>query len=152
MKYSDLLRKKADMVDLVAGTNLLWWECCKINGDVFLNADYNFLSDGDYEFALGIVEGKPVFEGDVLYTLKDGLKIHVKFNNDKSAFNQEWARTVSWNPPAPKTITINGKEYPAPDDSDSYFGVNINGKFFSYKESMEAVVVTKALWALMEGK
>ena len=54
----------------------------------------------DYQLALAIVEGKPVFEGENLYchngvpyTAKDGEQEH-------------FYASLSWNPPKPKTVTV----------------------------------------------
>ena len=62
-----------------------------------MNVNYD-----DYKFALGVVEGKPVFEGDELYGY-GGVKFTVPSewkHHDTEQFK------CSWNPPKPKTIMI----------------------------------------------
>lgn len=54
-----------------------------------------------YEFAIALVEGKPVFRGDVLYWKNDGDKL------DWDYYCQSWNWcNLSWNPPKPKTISL----------------------------------------------
>jgi hypothetical protein len=57
---------------------------------------------------LAIVEGRGVYEGDVLYA-KDGSKIianHIGFTWDDQDNFAKWIKSLSWNPPKPKTITV----------------------------------------------
>jgi len=54
----------------------------------------------EVEFALAIVEGKPVFKGDVLY-YKDGSSS----GWHPCCSNQDFG-TSSWNPPKPKTVMV----------------------------------------------
>lgn len=68
MKEQDRLRIKADLMDLVEGTDLNWWECIKVDGTVYKIARPNFsLSMESYEPSTLIIDNKPVFRGDKLY-------------------------------------------------------------------------------------
>jgi hypothetical protein len=106
MKPSELLRKQADMMDMCEGTGATWWQCVKYKNPfgefIVLNNPILHTEDDVYVFALGIVEDKPVFTGDVLY-----------FNGHKTTagrtldFKHEW----SWNPPK-TTVMVNGIELP----------------------------------------
>lgn len=59
--------------------------------------------DCEYRASIADVEGKPVFEGDELYS-PDGHKFVVNkmCAADKLGINE----ACSWNPPKPKTITV----------------------------------------------
>lgn len=65
----------------------------------FENKLFNNLSD--YEFPISVVEGKPVFDGDVLYW-RSGAKTIVSELWGKSV---DW-HELSWNPPKPKTVMV----------------------------------------------
>jgi len=166
MKQSDLYREYARVIDMCEPhrESGIHPNDCVIHNDHRLSGVPYFNNEpANWKFAIAIVEGKPVFEGDVLYHYLEPkgcrvVSLHEKglvaFSFESNTNDFVYVKNLSWNPPAPprKTITINGNEYPAPDNSDSWFGVNINGKFFSYKNSMDAVDVTNALLSLLEDK
>jgi hypothetical protein len=55
------------------------------------------------EFALAVVEGKPVFKGDVLY-YNSGVKIIADI---KEEFGDDLVYDkLTWNPPKPKTVMV----------------------------------------------
>ena len=108
MKKSDVLRKEAELRDMVEGTDVEWFECVKQHGYFFKSSPMFDADYGTYEFALAVVEGKPVFKGDELYfscnTQSD------KVNSGHNLTSGCW----SWNPPKKKTISFNGEELPMP--------------------------------------
>lgn len=81
---------------------------CKCNGNLQTMAASSFDNFGfmraDYEFPLAVVEGKPVFAGDKLYT-STGLEYiahkSIAFNVSEGAISQ-----LYWNPPKPKTVMV----------------------------------------------
>lgn len=111
MKEIDATRITLKCMEMVEGTGLKWYDVIRLVGcsnayGIRLCSDSRWrmgrirLFDGEkehYEIALGIVEGKPVWEGDELY-YKGKLQT---FITDK-LFRQEW----SWNPPKPKTMMV----------------------------------------------
>lgn len=119
MKKSDLYREWARVLDMCEGTDILLIDCLKINGQTGLAT--NFCSDPSvYQFAIAILEGKPVFVGDEFYE-GGGNKciikadMHLYANNHcivQHVDNVDW-RKFSWNPPK-KTFMLAGFELPAP--------------------------------------
>lgn len=92
-KYSDLLRKQADMMDMVEGTELDWWDCVKFKGEMLNEIELkSWDNPQDYEFAVILVEGKPVFIGDILYD-ENGIGWTVGFTFDFN--NKSWAKFKS---------------------------------------------------------
>lgn len=94
-------RAKLKCLEMVEGTGLEWREVVR---DRFTKAIYVFYpsfveNDGHYEFALGVVEGKPVWKGDEVHTINGK---HIASGNEADWF---WSQ-CSWNPPAPKTIMV----------------------------------------------
>lgn len=85
---------------MVDGTGLDWWDVTRVEhvGSRFYNAIAPHWRLEDIELALGILEGKPVWEGDKIY-----CEGSIVYATDCCAFNNpSW----SWNPTAPKTVTI----------------------------------------------
>lgn len=105
MNKIEALRREADMRALVEGTGLCWEQCVKHNGNIGKpKLGYHFADPAEcYEFALAVVEGKPVFDGDILYIPNGG-----KFTAGAKAFVRlkAYLPKLSWNPPKPKTVTI----------------------------------------------
>lgn len=89
------------------------WECVKL--DSFNGAPehpkFNLEPDR-YQFAVAILEGKPVFAGDKVYSKTGEL-----FDwSDPDCLRQiNFPNIWTWTPPAPKrTFTLNGVELPCP--------------------------------------
>jgi len=95
---ADLHREIAAVCDMIEGTDLELSHCFKVDG----NKGYCFLNfeavPSSYEPCLAIVEGKPVFKGDLLYYGYSGLQTFIQ---DKMS-PEKW----SWNQPKPKTVMV----------------------------------------------
>lgn len=60
----------------------------------------------EYEFPLAVVEGKPVFVGDELYSMRSGKKIVIGNSLSGSCFGADWVAVVSWLPPKSRTVMV----------------------------------------------
>ena len=84
----------------------------------FNNSSPTFEPDYQYRASLAIVEGKPAFEGDVLYSPKGNSMIAERLSGCRlqeglcSGAIQGYD-DASWNPPKPATITVT---IPRPDN------------------------------------
>jgi hypothetical protein len=101
MKNYEALELQAKAMRLVEGTGLNWNEVIRLHSRIIYNGRYdlNGYKPGDCELALTIVEGKPVFNGDVLYTKINGCTHTI------DQYNYDFAN-YSWNPPKPKTVLV----------------------------------------------
>lgn len=103
MKQSELLRKQADMMDMAEKHGIDDWLCLMRLKMMRHDAVTGFYNP-EYNYALGVVEGRPVFEGDELYfkgikrIATAGSKIQFPDNFDASGW--------TWNPPKPRTILV----------------------------------------------
>ena len=106
MKKSDFYREWARVLDMCEGTGILTKNAWKFEGR-FIGSDTPVFIEGHdgYEFAIAILEGKPVFVGDKLF-LKNGLCVLA----EQCLFMHN--EVMSWNPPK-KTFMLNGVELPA---------------------------------------
>jgi len=97
---ADLHREIARAYDLIEGTDLSISKVTKLNGCINSMPKTLFnLSPELYEFSLAIVENKPVFKGDTLYS-PNGTMYSVY-----SQYIFDWA-LMSWNPPKPRTVML----------------------------------------------
>lgn len=108
MKKSDLYRERARVLDMCEGTDINPNDCCKYDGNLFdSNSKPSFNFDPKlYEFAVAILEDRPVFVGDALYAKSTGESLVV---SDSTLFLKD----LSWDPPK-KTFILNGVELPCP--------------------------------------
>ena len=110
MKTEDLYLEYARVIKMCEGTKVKPWKCIKGKGNFYSNFNDHpiFKSPPDkYEFAIAILEDKPVFVGDVLFHTLSGCPVTV---NHAVLFSQ-----LSWTKPEPKrTFTLNGVELPCP--------------------------------------
>lgn len=120
MKRPDALRKEAELRDMVEGTKCQWWQCFKYEGvsgaeqRALFKLHPTLVQEELLEFALAIVEGKPVFAGDKLWSTYFGkwltvcgVSVHKGYlAHDASADANCSIATLSWNAPKPKTIKV----------------------------------------------
>lgn len=101
MKEIEATRLKLKCLEMVEGTNLKWWEVLTMVGcsETFTSEPMLCGPKNMYTTVLGIVEGKPVWEGDTLYNKITNQEFKVK--NFTRAFH-----TYSWNPSKPKTVMV----------------------------------------------
>jgi len=110
---ADLHREFARVIDMTNSTELQPHECVKMAGMGVVKIKNPCFHNNPqaYSFALAIVEGKPVFPGDTVYN---------KITGEKCIVGSLWKifDNVSFNPPKPKKLVLNGVELPMPcDDS-----------------------------------
>lgn len=103
MNKIEALRFELKCRELVEGTDLEWWKTVKFQGHIWAGPyGLEFTSPAeDYELALGIVEGKPLFVGDTYYN-PSGCGV---ISND-SYRPQSYLDDCSWNPPKSKTVMV----------------------------------------------
>lgn len=105
MTELEATRAKLKCLEMVEGTELNWWNVVRMksNKGLFVESSPDFMcyEINIYEFALGVVEGKPVWEGDEIYRL-DGHKFTAcEYGMSRCDHNK-----LSWNPPQPKTVMV----------------------------------------------
>lgn len=109
---ADLYREYARVIDMCEGAKMNPWQCVKYGSDTCATRPSLDCIPDRYRFALAIVEGKPVFPGDLLYNSNTKKKHFIDGVIDKN--HDDW----SWNPPQPKKLVLNGVEFPMQcDDS-----------------------------------
>lgn len=107
MKISDALRAEAKCRDMVDGTNLDWWEVIKCDGQLWaIPSAPSFNMDVDkYEFALGIVEGSPIFENDSVWFVNADGSYYQQIATPSHDFTlRGWTKTKP--KPKPRTMMV----------------------------------------------
>lgn len=108
-KRSDLFREYARVIDMCEDTEINIDSCVKICGKIDLDPwkAYAFtLNPKSYDFAVAILEGKPVFVGDKVYHKTTGIKCTI--TGDIAMIDN-----FSWSEPK-ETFTLAEYELPLP--------------------------------------
>jgi len=139
-KRSDLYREWAMVLDMCEAAGISTYGTWKFDGIVQANKPILSLAKlEEYEFAIAIVEGKPVFRGDKVYDTTTGVEF-IAGEHPSSMYR------ATWNPPR-RTITINGEELPAPDGGN--FTMNII--FHGWKRSEDRDAAQAAILRALDG-
>lgn len=143
---ADLYREYARVLEMVAaeGNRISTYSCLKYYGASCISEmSFNGAVD-EYDFALAIVEGKPVFEGDVLYYQYGGHTLSISINSE-NIYN--WL-TFSWTPPKKRTFTLKGEYLPSPT-LEGKFKIVLSYHWDTYEQAEQ---VEQALNKLLGGE
>lgn len=167
MKTNDLYLEYARVIEMCKGTALedKPWECVKL-GEGTMTKHPNFIFPDVYSFAVSILEDKPLFIKDRLYSrtnFNEYLVMNVDntfiafCSHDDHVEKEDIHKELTWQPPAKKrTFKLDGVELPCPLNSDKKVMLNAfsistsqgsNNFFFDTHEEMEET--RKALCELL---
>ena len=102
---ADIYKAWANVLEMCEGTKVNPNDCYKCFGYIVGKRPAFDSLPENYDFAIGIVEDKPVFIGDTLY---DGTgEKFVANDNDFYGFKYRYNNSLfSCNPPKPKTVMV----------------------------------------------
>lgn len=133
--------------DMCEGTTVKPWECVRLVNELFDKHPRFLVCSMEYEFAVAVVENRPVFPNDILYhkdtglpyTKSDDTTIHEYIDIDGCRCRITEYIKFSWQPPRPKpkrTFTLNGQELPCPvprDKNTSQYTFSVNGTIYYFE-------------------
>lgn len=156
MKKSDLYREWARVLDMCEGTEVSPGLCWMLNG-LGRGQDCipKFNSDDErYEFAVAILEGKPVFVGDKVYANNCTSPLTVKGSSKQLGYisvgncvNYDIS-ILSWNSPN-KTFLLNGEELPCPDNNKGGYQISLLSGRHYFSDFHDAQKVANAFDKLL---
>jgi len=112
---NELYLEYAKAIEMCKGTRLeeCPWQCVKVTGGVRLEEHPFFMNSSHlYEFAVAVLEDKPVFIGDTLYSKIDGEECPVHVHGGRIKLLTD---VLTWSKKK-RTFEINGIELPCPVD------------------------------------
>ena len=112
MNQNDLYLKYAEIIKMCQGTALedTPWLGVRFNGSEFYDHPRFDTLAKNYQFAVAILEDRPVFPGDILCFKPSGSEYVASKHTTASAVSD-----MTWQPPKPKrTFMLNGVELPCP--------------------------------------
>ena len=153
MKKSDLYGEWARVLDMCEGTKVDPVDCWKFNGEV-KNRCISLDSFGKYEFAVAILEDKPVFIGDKVYANNctspltvEGSSKQLGYISVGNCVNYDIS-ILSWNPPN-KTFLLNGEELPCPDNNKGGYQISLLSGRHYFSDFHDAQKVANAFDKLL---
>jgi len=146
MKKSDLHREWARVLDMCEGTKVDPNVCWGFWGNRTDQGAPEFIQDpGKYEFAVAILEDRPVFVGDTVLNKDTGAKYTI---SELSA--ESMMKNYSWNPPK-KTFVLNGVELPCPRRGEkAVYQSFLGSKIRFFESSEDRLKVIKAIDNLLD--
>lgn len=126
------------------GTNIRPGNCVKCDGLAVCSDHPRFNRySNEYELAVAILEGKPVFIGDTVYHKQSGIERIV----NTSELSDDFEDNFTWQQPKPKrTFMLNDVELPCPMwHSVMAHPLNISGRVFYFKSPQDRNDVFNAI-------
>jgi len=145
LEYWGRVHDMCDAYNKQHGTNIDTKQCVKVDGDIWKMSNHPAFSDipGYYSLAVAIIENKPVFVGDKIYTKRTGQEITIT-----EGFLSAIDYTIT--PPKPKrTFNLNGQQLPCPSKDDNY-PLEILGEFYYFESREDRNKVAKAINDLLD--
>ena len=124
MKQTDLYLKYAEVIKMCQGTALedTPWLCVKCFGIGFHAHPMFYSNIEGFEFAIAVIENRPVFKGDVLFHKQKGIELTVRAS-DRVFLNTE---DYTWEQPE-SFFRLGGVTMPCPKEyGEASFGVCIS--------------------------
>lgn len=130
---NELYLKYAEVIKMCECTKLenTPWVCVKWRGSPFVVGHPKFINPlEEYEFALAIVEDKPVFFGDNVF-VKDNKYPYVNWENFEYWKNQVKVLSKAWTWQEPKKkFKLEGYEFPCPNEVSEFWSLKSLNRIF----------------------
>ncbi len=140
---ADLHREWARVLDMCEGTIIYPEECCKFEGVTFDSTPGFSEKPESYEFAVAILEGKPVFVGDRIWS-KHILQFMIV---DKLTLIYD--DCCSWHEPE-RTFSLNGIELPCPTSNGNWAFMFGDGRVYKFKTQDNRDKVSQAIIKILD--
>ena len=137
LEYWGRIHDMCDAYNKQHGTNIKPQQCVKLNGKLW-KYDHPVFDGRKYDLAVAIIDGKPVFVGDKIYTKRTGQEITVT-----EGFLSAIDYTIT--PPKPqRTFDLNGQQLPCPSTDDNC-PLEILSEFYYFESREDRNKVAKAI-------
>ncbi len=154
MKKSDLYREWARVLDMCECTNVSPDVCWKYDGEIANGKPALNTAPERHQFAVAILEDKPVFVGDKVYAnnctsplIVGGISKQKGYIFVGNCINYDIS-ILSWNPPK-KTFLLNGVELPCPDGNKGGYQISLLSGRHYFSDFHDAQKVANAFDKLL---
>lgn len=149
MNQNDLYLKYAEIIKMCQGTALedTPWLGVRFNGSEFNGHPRFDTRAKNYQFAIAVLEDKPVFPGDILCFKPSGSEYVASKHTTASAVSD-----MTWQPPKPKrTFMLNGLELPCPVDGKyTEYSLIVSATPFYFKSGADRDDVRDSLLSILK--
>lgn len=138
LEYWGRIHDMCDAYNHEHGTSIKPQQCVKLNGKLWKYEQHLMFDGIKYDLAVAIIEGKPVFVGDKIYTKRTGQEITIT-----EGFLSAIDYTTT--PPKPqRTFELNGRQLPCPIKGDTYL-LDVLGEYYYFESREDRNKVAKAI-------
>ena len=155
LEYWGRIHDMCDTYNKEHGTSIKPYQCVRHCGNMWNLKEHPHFDGSNYDLAVAIIDGKPVFVGDVLYSKDKGLERIIKGGSQtiRHIFTNVGSRDLNdltLTPPKHKrTFELNGRQLPCPSTDDNY-PLEILGEFYYFESREDRNKVAKAINYLLE--
>lgn len=130
LEYWGRIHDMCDTYNKEHGTSIKPYQCVRHCGNMWNLKEHPHFDGSNYDLAVAIIDGKPVFVGDKIY--HKAMKHSVTIIEGAFYDCRYWTLTP---PKKNRTFELNGQQLPCPSKDDNHL-LDILGEYY-YFESME---------------
>lgn len=145
LEYWGRVHDMCDAYNKQHGTNIKPQQCIKVDGGKWNSSKHPVfdIDPSEYSLAVAIIENKPVFVGDKIYTKRTGQEVIIP---DRMLLNQQLKWTLT--PPKPqRTFELNGQQLPCPSNDEfcDTCLLDVLGEYYYFESVEDRNKVAKAI-------
>jgi len=143
LEYWGRVYDMCDAYNKQHGTNTQHHDCVRYHGNIWGSIHHPVFNDTEYSLAVAIIEGKPVFVGDKIYTKRTGQDITVT-----EGFLSAIDYTLTQ--PQKRTFELNGKELPCPRNDCDNVLLDLLGNYYYFQSIEDRNEVAREIIKLLD--
>ena len=156
LEYWGRIHDMCDTYNKEHGTSIKPYQCVRHCGNMWNLKEHPHFDGSNYDLAVAIIDGKPVFVGDVLYSKDKGLERIIKGGSQtiRHIFTNVGSRDLNdltLTPPKHKrTFELNGRQLPCPEKKFVNVSLEILGEDYFFNSLDDRNEVAKAINDLLD--
>ena len=156
LEYWGRIHDMCDTYNKEHGTSIKPYQCVRHCGNMWNLKEHPHFDGSNYDLAVAIIDGKPVFVGDVLYSKDKGLERIIKGGSQtiRHIFTNVGSRDLNdltLTPPKHKrTFELNGRQLTCPEKKFVNVSLEILGEDYFFNSLDDRNEVAKAINDLLD--
>lgn len=147
--YRDVIIPMVDKYNYDHGTDVKPWECVLVNKSKLSKHPDFLYSPENYTFAITILEGRPVFWGDRIYSKSGEI-----FDWCDGDYYRQITHLIGvwiWIPPKKRTFMLSGVELPCPvvDRHEDDIALSVLDSTFWFRDCADRDLVAESIVKLL---
>lgn len=155
LEYWGRVYDMCDAYNKQHGTSIKPQQCVKHCGGKWNLKEHPMFDGHKYDLAVAIIEGKPVFVGDKIYTKDKGLERIITGRSQiighifTNAGPRDMDNLTLTQPKKKRTFELNGNQLPCPETDLCGFTISLFGHNFYYEKYEDVNKVERAIFDML---